>query len=420
MPLASAPTPTTVHADPGSQSDTRLSGGLLVLARVGWLSLVALTLGLVVVGFPFPVVQLQRLPAGGEAVWNVALSGAVASVWVAIGALLFWRKSNDWMALLVALMLVVQGADSLSGVVSASTEGGQVAAHVLDILAFLLLFLVFCLFPSGRFVPRWIGWLGVGFLPVLVLITFLPFQPLWVLIWYGFLGGVVLAQLYRYRWVSSPVHRQQTKWVVLGVGVVFSVELGLFLAVLLVPSLGPTGSLSSWLLEGTLSNTVPALIPLSFGLAILRYRLYDIDVLINRTLVYGLLTATLALIYFGLVIGLQSLLRGLINQTNDIAIVISTLAIAALFQPLRRRIQQVIDRRFYRRKYDAAKIIEAFSATLRNEVDLDQLRRQVVAVVEETMQPAHVSLWLPKPNQPVKYKAQSWGADSLVSPMKNE
>ena len=185
----------------------------------------------------------------------------------------------------------------------------------------------------------------------------------------------------------------------LGSGVVFSVELGLFLAFLLVPSLGPTGSPSFWFLEEALSNTLPALIPLSFGLAILRYRLYDIDVLINRTLVYGLLTATLALIYFGLVIGMQFLLRGLISEMNELAIVASTLAIAALFQPLRKRIQQLIDRRFYRRKYDAAKTLEAFSATLRSEVDLNQLCEQLVEVIEETMQPTHISLWL-RPAEP--------------------
>ena len=408
MPLPVTPTPVTIRTDPTSEGDTRLSGGFLVFARVGWMLLVALTLGLVVVGFPFAVVQLQQLPGGSDAVWSIALSGVSAFVWVAIGVLLFWRKSDNWMALLVALMLVVQGADSLSGVVSVSTEAGQVAAHVLEFLAFLLLFLVFCLFPNGRFVPHWIGWLVVGFLPVLLLSTFpiLPFQQLWMLVWYGFLGGGVLAQLYRYRWGSSPMQRQQTKWVVLGVGVVFSVEFGLFLSFLLVPSLGPTGSLPPWLLEA-LSNTVPALIPLSFGLAILRYRLWDIDVLINRVLVYGLLTALLTLVYFSSVTLLQFLLRGLIGQAlqDQWAVVGSTLAIAALFQPVRRRIQRSIDRRFYRRKYDAARTIAAFSSTLRHEVDLDQLREELVTVVQETMQPSHISLWLRPTDQSRAHRA---------------
>ncbi len=130
----------------------------------------------------------------------------------------------------------------------------------------------------------------------------------------------------------------------------------------------------------------------------MRYRLWDIGVLINRTLVYGALTITLGLIYAGLVIGSQALLHGFIGPTNDVAIVISTLAIAALFQPLRRRLQNLIDRRFYRHKYNAAKVLSAFSATLRNEVDLATLSEQLVTVVEETMQPAHVSLWLRPPD----------------------
>ena len=168
----------------------------------------------------------------------------------------------------------------------------------------------------------------------------------------------------------------------------------------LIPSLQNPNSLDgvigSIVLNNILWYVAFLLIPLSIGFSILRYRLYDIDVLINRTLVYGSLTVLLALVYFGLIFALQYLLRGIISQDNGVSIVVSTLAIAALFQPLRHRIQAIIDRRFYRRKYDAAKIVETFSATLRNEVDLNQLSEQLITVVQETMQPAHVSLWLRK------------------------
>src|SRR5947209_3726125 len=138
------------------------------------------------------------------------------------------------------------------------------------------------------------------------------------------------------------------------------------------------------------------LLPLSIGISILRNQLYDIDRLINRTLVYGSLTSILALIYFGCVVLLQNLVNGLTGQAGQSPLIIvgSTLAIAALFQPLRRRIQAIIDRRFYRQKYDAARTLATFSATLRNEVDLNQLREHLITVVQETMQPTHVSLWL--------------------------
>jgi hypothetical protein len=196
-------------------------------------------------------------------------------------------------------------------------------------------------------------------------------------------GGSLVLRLRR----SSGEERQQLKWVVYSVALLAFVIPSTILVIIILPSLEDVRVFFAVMFP---------LIPISVGMAILRYRLYEIDLIINRTLVYSLLTATLVAVYFGGVAMTQAVFRTLTGQEEQpqLAIVVSTLVIAALFNPLRRRIQGFIDRRFYRKKYDAAKTLEAFSAKLRDETDLDALSDDLVGVVRETMQPAHVSLWL--------------------------
>jgi len=194
---------------------------------------------------------------------------------------------------------------------------------------------------------------------------------------------------------SSGEERAQIKWLafaasILGLGFSSFVILGFFTVE--DPSAG-ADPLWGNLLEDAVTLSF-ASVPIAVGVAILRYRLYEIDLLINRALVYGSLTATLALVYVGGVVGLQSAFRALTGQESTLAIVASTLVIAALFGPLRRRVQALVDRRFYRRKYDAAKTLAAFNARLREETDLDTLSNDLVGVASATMQPEHASLWL--------------------------
>ncbi len=186
-------------------------------------------------------------------------------------------------------------------------------------------------------------------------------------------------------WRSRGIERQQLKWFVC------AGALAAFGGVLIF---GERQSQILLTIYFVFTTAALCAIPISMGVAILRYRLYDIDVIINRTLVYGSLTATLALVYMGSVVSLQALLRALTGQESTLAVVASTLAIAALFNPLRRRVQGFVDRRFYRRKYDAAKTLAAFNARLRDETDLDTLGRDLMGVVRDAIQPEHVSLWL--------------------------
>ncbi|MDX1435973.1 MAG: hypothetical protein R3335_04130 [Anaerolineales bacterium] len=202
-----------------------------------------------------------------------------------------------------------------------------------------------------------------------------------------FLGLSAASLLHSAVAVEDPAARAQARWAVLGclVGMIFPV-------ILWTISGGMTPTTQFWVDLVFLLLTLT--LPVCLGIAILRYRLWNIDVIIHKTLVYGILTAILAAFYFGIVTLLQNILVTLSGQQSSAAIVISTLAIAALFAPLRRRVQDFIDRRFYRRKYDAEKALASFGLSIREEVDLDSLSRALLIVVDETMQPARVSLWL--------------------------
>jgi hypothetical protein len=216
----------------------------------------------------------------------------------------------------------------------------------------------------------------------------LPLLPLCML-------ASALSLVLRYR-RSRGDERQQIKWIAFAASLVALMYLVAMVASLLHPSGAWTTAGSVWWLN---LLTIAALlsfvtIPIGVGFAVLKYRLYDIDLLINRALVYGSLTVLLAATYFGGVVGLQYVLRALTGQQSTLAVVASTLVIAALFNPLRRWVQEFVDRRFYRRKYDARKTLEAFSAKLRDETDLESLGEHLAGAVSEAMQPSHVSLWL--------------------------
>jgi hypothetical protein len=421
MNLPHAATPIPLSHERYQEPDTRLSGLWLLIGRVAWAILVMLTLASFVVLLPSYYTQLQTvctnptcalvqptpesvhamqqlgLPGSLYATFTLMLTLVTALVCSLVSGVIFWRKSDDWMALLVALTEVVSGTLFVSYALLESHTSWRWLAVISNVFGHAVLFLFASLFPNGKFIPRWSRWIALGWIIwSLLFYTVLHTIPFAynILALVSGLACALFAQIYRYRYASSPTQRQQIKWVVLAACLVTVMVIVLDVPNLIFPVTGQTGSFYRLFISGSADILALLLIALSLGLAIFRYRLYDIDIIINRTLVYGSLPVILALVYFGLVVGLQALLRGLINQDNSVAIVISTLAIAALFQPLRSRIQRIIDRRFYRRKYDATKILEAFSATLRSEIDLNQLREHLLGVVQETVQPTHVSLWL--------------------------
>ncbi|HEX2181096.1 MAG TPA: hypothetical protein VHH10_02345 [Rubrobacteraceae bacterium] len=351
------------------------------------------------------------LSVGFHAAFEVVTTTLLAAVWVGVGAVIFWRRADDRMALLVSLMLVTFGTAGLNTAPTDALVQARPALWLLvggvQFLGQACVVLFFCLFPSGLFVPRWTRWLALVFLGLQAPVYFFPgsaldpmrySETLFSLVFLGFLTCLVAAQVYRYRRVSGAAERRQIKWVVFGTTAGIAGFVLFLLPYFFAPRLQGHVSYPYFVMDAGIIALL-TLIPLSIGVAMLRSRLFDIDVVINRALVYGTLTAALALVYLSCVVSLQYVLRALTGSDSQLAVVASTLAIAALFNPLRRRIQSFIDRRFYRQKYDAAQTLEAFSGRLRDEMELAALRENLVGVVRETMQPAHASLWLREPDR---------------------
>jgi hypothetical protein len=418
--------PIPINASKGSMPRTRLHGVWSLLARIVWVALALPIVAFVTSSLPQYVAQLKTLCFGVD--WDCATgqltseqvfalqeyglsqdvyvavvittTATLTLIWFAVAALIVWRRPDDWMALLVALMLMGFGVFITFSPVNPVAPPWDRVVGIMTIAISILALLVFTLFPDGRFVPRWTRWLSLAYISLFALSVIgdslvgdidLSWRLAMLLVALLF-GSVTAAQIYRYQWISSPAQRTQTKWVVVAVSVAILVFAGQFI-LLGVLTASPGDPLVRLLISLALA-IIALLIPLSFASAVLRHHLFDIDKLMNRTLVYGALTALLAMVYVGGVLTLQSLLHAVTNQTSSIAIVIATLATAALAQPLRQRVQRGIDHRFYRRKYDAEHTLRTFSAVLRSKVDLEDVGAELISVVRQTMQPTHVSLWL--------------------------
>jgi hypothetical protein len=380
------------------------------------LLVLASSLALILLGWSMPLPQ-GATPWRDQAVSLVGIVGAPI-----LGGLIASRRPRNpygWVWLGFGLSLALQQfAASYAAyalVVPGTLVAPQTISRVLGLgnqVSLALAPFLLLLFPTGRLPSRrWrlLAWISALSGATIMALVFLFDNPDKVGGTIGVMAGSVvfvvfatialsaLSLLFRYR-RARGVERQQLKWVAFTavLAAIFLVGGQLFWLAGLLISYLVGGDLPG--LNRSLDNLVSVAIEVCLytgvGIAILRYRLYDIDIIINRTLVYGTLTVSLGLVYLGGVILLQGLLRALTGQGSQLAIVASTLLIAALFNPLRRRVQNFIDHLFYRRKYDAAKTLEAFSARLRDETDIDTLSSALLSTVRETVQPEHVTLWL--------------------------
>jgi hypothetical protein len=345
----------------------------------------------------------------------LAFQVASSLIWVGVG-IAMWQRFDRVIVVILAVQGLCQGIinpnafaeNGLVDVLARAQSSWLFPAMLLQVLGQVLLLLVFTLFPTGRFVPRWTRWVAGGW--VVIEAAFLAAQsspalraslPRFNALFLPIILLSAIALTHRYRHVSTVVEQQQIKWIVVGFVASNALEIMLVAAQPIVAPPSHSDSLyapAAYLILLLGFSVLPAT---TYVIAVLRYRLYDIDFIIRRTLVYGTLTASLAAVYFAVVVGTQTVVGAVAPGATQspVIIVASTLLIALLFTPLRHILQAGVDRRFYRTKYDAERVLEAFGATLRAETDLEVLTARLVSVVEETMQPEHVSIWLRSPDR---------------------
>lgn len=414
-----------------------LHGRARSIVRAVWVALAALTVTVFIVSIP---AYLGVLDAHVEFYfrYGIAFDIVQVAVFCLAATVIFWLKSNDRMAVFVSTALLMFGVAIIPwlNVLETSQSGWRWPALLVRGLGLGLTLIVFYTFPDGRSVPRWtrpLGFIWVGWLlawlffptpttmfdpdnlPLyLRLLTFLipsdddalltmvegvRMFSLYVVLLCWF-GSGVFAQIYRYTRVSTPLQRQQTKWVVFGLTASFVGYFGFQLLQIVVPAFHQPGTatLLYHLIGKPISLLLMLLMPLSIGLSILRRRLWDIDPIIKSTVIYGALTSVVAVVYLGCVFLFQWLFRALTDQQSDIAIVIATLASTALVQPMRRRLQDFVDRRFYRERVDFRRTIIHFSREVRTIIDLQELLRILVRRTTDLLHITHGAVFLRNPD----------------------
>ena len=429
MNQVSLPEETSINMPSSSSADTRLSGTRLLLARGVWIGLMLLFCGSYLAAVLLYYVQLHGFQEGVYA--HLIATPAVVSgydaftsrylllsnyftqlmltflsvCWFAVSLLIFWRRSDDWMALFVALFLVML-ATNLSPALSVfSYEVGfasplGVCLTLLHVLTWSSIAFFFALFPDGRFVPGWTRWLTVAYLIWQVPFCLPSNAPFSILHWpsllvaslfLGLVSAFGFAQLYRYRRVSTTVQRQQTKWVVFGMFVGMLLDLATLLFLLVFPTLMQSSTV--YTLYALLSEvTVPViflLIPVTVGFAVLRYRLWDIDLIINRTLVYGLLTLSVLGLYIVIVVGLGTLFSALGNLLLSL---LATGLAAVLFQPLRQRLQLAVNHLMFGERDDPYRVLLRLGSRLEATLASDALLPIIVETVAQALKLPYVAI----------------------------